>query len=104
MRNSSLLLSLIICSCASIPDVPVCRQRTVNSAFCTYTISNKDIIIDDTHLLDGKSWIDLKIESIYVPVDSWIKIKIYILDQCKRNNNCSNNIGQWSNKLDSIIP
>ena len=104
MRMISFVLLLNLTACSSVPDVPVCRQRTVNSAFCTYTISNKDIIIDDKNLLDGKSWIDIKIESIYIPVDSWVKIKTYILDQCKRSNKCSNNIGQWSNKLDSINP
>jgi hypothetical protein len=68
------------------------------------TISNKDLIVDDTHLLNGKTWLDLKIESVYVPTDSWSNIKEYVLKKCKQDKNCSNNIGQWSSKIDSVNP
>lgn len=102
MKSLKLLFILTLYSCASVPNVPVCRARTVSSGFCTYTVDNKDMIIDDTHLLNGKTWIDLKIESVYVPAESWAVIKEYIIKQCKKNNNCSENIGTWTGKLDSL--
>ena len=104
MQNLKLLFLLSLCSCASVPDVPICRSRTANTGFCTWTISNKDQVIDDIHMLNGKTWLDLKIESVMVPSDSWAEIKKYIIKQCKRDNNCSNDIGTWQGKLDEITP
>lgn len=99
-----LFILILISSCAAIPDVSVCRSRSVSSGFCTMTISSKDSIVDDTHLLNGKTWIDLKIESVYLPADSWAKIKEYIIKQCKKDNNCAQNIGNWTSKLESVNP
>lgn len=98
------LCLLSLSSCGTIPSVPICRERTVNSGFCSWTIESKSQIVDDTHLLNGKTWIDIKIDSILVPVDSWVKIKEYIIAQCKRNGNCSDNVGQWQTKVDSLNP
>lgn len=102
MKHLSVLLSLIFISCAQVPDIAVCRSRSAVQGFCTYTISNKDIIVDDTHLLDGKTWIDIKVESVMLPADSWAEIKKYIIKQCKKHNDCSHDIGKWSNKMDSV--
>lgn len=105
MKRLSVLLNLILfSSCASLPDTWVCRARSVNQGFCTKTLSNEDFIVDDTHLLNGKTWIDLKIESVYVPVESWADIKGFILKKCKKNQDCSNNIGTWEGKIDSVNP
>lgn len=104
MKHLSFLLILSLSGCASVPDVVVCRARTASSGFCTYTISNKDLIVDDVNLLNGKTWIDLKIESVYVPVESWAEIKKYILKQCKKNNDCSDNLDSWTRKMDSVDP
>ena len=104
MKHLRNLLILTLYSCASVPDVPICRARSATEGFCTYTISNKDIIVTDNNKLGGKTWLDLKIESVYLPVESWASIKEYILKQCKKHNDCSNNIGTWSTKIDSIKP
>lgn len=61
------------------------------------------MVIDDTHLLNGKTWLDLVIESVYVPADSWVEIKSYIIKQCKKTNSCGE-VGEWKTKLDSINP
>lgn len=68
------------------------------------TISNKDMIVSDESLLNGKTWIDLKIESVYVPADSWAELKKYIIKQCKKHNDCEHDIGSWSAKIDSVNP
>lgn len=72
------------------------------------TISDKDQIVDDLHPLllssGPKTWIDLKIESVMVPAESWAGIKEYIIKQCKKNNDCAQNIGSWDRKLNSLTP
>ncbi len=105
MKNLKLSLSFLLSlavGCASVPDTPICRQRTVNSGFCTYTVSDKDFIIDDTHPYLGKTWIDMKIEAIYVPVESWGEIKKFIIKQCKKSNKCSKDISSWDRKINSL--
>ena len=103
MRSLSFLF--ILTACSQIPDVPVCRMRAANEGFCTYTISTeKDQIVNDSNMLNGKTWIDLKVESVMLPAESWAKIKEYIIKQCKKNNDCSSNIGTWQGKLDAVTP
>ena len=105
MRTLNLLLFLILLSsCASIPDVIGCRQQSVNSGFCTYTLTQKSFIVDDAHPYNNSTWLDMKINSVYLPAESWAKIKEYILKECKKNNNCSQNINNWDTKLNSITP
>lgn len=104
MKLLNILLALSLYSCSSIPDIIACRARSVNEGFCTYTISNKNIIVNDEHPLNGKTWLDIKIESVYLPSDSWAKIKEYILKNCKKDQSCMNNLESLSNKIDSISP
>lgn len=100
----NLCILILFSSCASIPDTWVCRARSVNQGFCTKTISQEEKIVDDSNTIYGKTWIDLKIESVYVPVESWGEIKKYIVDQCKKRQDCSNDIGTWTSKIDSLNP
>lgn len=108
MKHLKSLLILTLCSCASIPDTWVCRARSANTGFCTKTISDQSqIVSDETPLmLQGKpkTWIDLKIESVYVPAESWADIKGFIIKKCKKNQDCSANIGTWEGKIDSVNP
>jgi len=104
MKHLRNLLILTLCSCASIPNTWVCRARSANEGFCTKTLSNEDKIVTDTNLLNGKTWIDLKIESVYVPAESWAEIKKYIIKQCKKRQDCQADVGVWSNKIDSVMP
>lgn len=104
MKNLSFSLILLLSGCASVPNFYGCRQRTVNSGFCTWSLKGDDFIIDDTHLYNGKTWIDMKIESVYLPAESYSQIKEYILKSCKQNNNCNQNISNWDTKLNSITP
>lgn len=103
MKYLSVLLVLLT-NCATVPDVYVCRARSVNEGFCTKTISNGDIIVTDNVKLNGKTWIDLKIESVYVPAESWAEIKSYIIKQCKKHNDCGKSVDSWTRKIDSVSP
>lgn len=59
------------------------------SGWCTFTISDKEIFLDnDKKLYNGKTWSDLKKDSLIMPADSYAKIKAYILSECKKHKDC----------------
>lgn len=76
----------------------------MSKGFCVWTISKKEMVVDDVTLLNGKTWLDLVIESVYVPADSWSEIKSYIIKTCKKKNDCEKDISTWKTKLDKIRP
>lgn len=55
--------------------------------------------VDDTHLLDGKTWYDMQVGIIKIPLDTFTELKKYIIKQCKRNNNCSENVDSWDRSM-----
>ena len=56
--------------------------------------------LDDTHLLDNKTFLDHTIEGIIVPIDSYVKLKKFIIDVCYKYK-CSEDI-KWKSALDNI--
>lgn len=87
--------------CASVPDVPVCVKLT-ERAWCTYTISDKEFYWDEENKFEGKTFWEASPSLILVPPSSWAKIKSYIIQQCKVNENCSKDITSWERKLDKV--
>lgn len=101
------ILSSLAVSCTTPPDVPVCVPIHPEKAWCTYTISDREFYITDTELFEGKSWAEIDHYSLRVPASSWAQIKAYILKQCKKNKDCSDNLGKWERKgekLDQKLP
>lgn len=97
-----ILLALLLSSCASVPDVPVITRLSPNSGYYVYTVSEKEGVVDDENLLNGKTFLDYVVEGVIVPADSYSEIKAYILKSCKKSNGCGNDIGKWKSKLDKI--
>lgn len=102
------LLSLTV-SCASTPNVPVCTELSVSKAFCTYTIEDKDFIIDDEHPYsftgnpkDAKTWWDMRPFMVMLPYQSWARLKSYIIKMCKQNGGCAENVGTWERKINKL--
>lgn len=101
--SQSLLLSLLLSGCASIPDKPVCVELSPVKGFCTNTVSDKDFIIDETHpavLEEGQkpqTWWEMRPFMVLVPVSSWKAFKEFIIKQCKRTN-CDQYIQAWERK------
>ena len=106
MKNSKFLLSLLLSfwfySCSSVPDILVCRKRSPNSGFCTKTISNESLIVDDDHKVFDKTWLDLELESVYLPRESWTDLKKYIIKNCKKSHECAQDIDSWNRKLKTL--
>ena len=96
------LLSSLLSGCASAPDVPVCVELNPDRGFCTYTISDKDIYVDEQNPLEGKTWWNMRPEMVQVPPPSWAKIKAFIIKTCKQSNNCDSEVTSWDRRLDSI--
>lgn len=98
----ALLLALILNSCASAPDVPLITRIGPSSGFYVFTISDREGVVDDENLLEGKTFLDYVNEGVIISPESYAKIKAYILKTCKRSNDCGENIGKWKSKLDKI--
>lgn len=98
--------SLLVFSCSSVPDVPVCVELDVNRGWCTNTISDVEYYVEDNSENPlKKSWWELTPTMVHVPYQSWAKIKSYIQKECKRNDSCRG-VGDWENrskKLDNQI-
>jgi len=99
--NSLLLLiflSLFLNSCASVPDVPLCAEISLSKGTCTYTVSGKNVIVDDDHPLGKDTWWDLRSKALTVPADSWAKLKAFLIKMCKQNR-CDVDISSWDRDL-----
>lgn len=75
--------------------------------WCTNTISDEEFYVDDEHphdFGDGKkrTWWDLRPYMVQVPYQSWVKLKVYIIQQCKKNGGCTENVGTWERKINEM--
>jgi len=102
-----LLLCLGISSCASVPDKPFCTSLRPDAGVCVWSISGKQMIIDDKNLFpseDGKllSWYDFKIGAIIIPLETFKAVKKYFIKTCKKNKDCSENIDDWDRSMTTL--
>lgn len=79
-------LGLMLSSCAhKIPNEPVCLEINQNKGYCTYTLSDKHYYLFD------QDWINMKSNSLIMPIKSWAEIKKFILKICAEENQCTDN-------------
>jgi len=93
---------LLISSCASIPDVPICAEINLSKGICTYTLSGKNIVVDDDNPLNGQTWFDMRSKILAVPASSWAEIKTWMIKQCKKTNKCDADISQWDRDINPL--
>jgi hypothetical protein len=74
--------------CSTLPDVLLCTEINIERGYCVNTVSKKEFYVDETNLLEGKTWFELRPYMIYMPIESWVKIKSYLLKECKRYKKC----------------
>jgi len=81
---------ILLCSCATVPNVPLCVHDGPESAYCAWTIQTTgNFHVDDSGLNNytqqGRNWnLDqLNQNSLILPPDSWSAIKAFILQTCK---------------------
>ena len=95
---------LLLLSCSSIQkiDRPICVELNMAKGFCTTIISGKDQVVDETNLLDGKTWFEARNEMILVPIETWVALKTYIITECKRTKRCGSDIQTWERSIQGV--
>lgn len=104
-KNSLLLLAFSlswVSSCATPPDGPVCVELSPVRGYCIHTIKAEEQEVNETKLLDGQTWKQVRETSLYVPAQYWGKLKAYLLKQCKKHKDCKNDLGKWETQADKI--
>lgn len=99
----SALLFVLLTSCAtSPPDIPVCTELTLDRAYCVHTISGNEFVFDETHPVDGKTFWEARPTMLLMPYTSWVKLKTWIIQECKITGTCNSEISSWDRTLDRI--
>lgn len=97
------LIALMLCGCSiAPPNVPVCIETNIDSAKCTTLISGENFVVDEKHLLEGKTYFQIRPQMILVPASSWVEIKKFVLDICHQTHQCDSAVGSWDTTLISI--
>jgi hypothetical protein len=104
MKNIVLLVLLSIVACSSLKEIdkPVCVEINLSKGYCTTIISGRGFPVDDTNLLEGKTWFDARIEMIQVPITTWTALKKYLIKNCRRSQKCEENIDSWTRSMLTI--
>lgn len=104
------LVSISLSGCASVPDTLLCVELNPAKGFCTYTISDNDIYIDEAHPYsfsgkneDKQTWWEMRNKMVLIPSSSWAELKAYIIKQCKRTD-CDQYIKSWDRKIQELNP
>lgn len=93
-------LSLLTSCAVTPPDVPLCNEESINSAYCIYTISSREFEVNETRLYNGKTWWQIRPYMIQMPIDSWQEIKRFIIKVCKKYNCAGYNISSWERTVE----
>lgn len=72
--------------------------------FCVWTISNRSQFVGDkkSAWLLGQPWSQVKAQSVLVPVKEYAKVKSFVVNICKKTEECNKDISRWRLKLDSL--
>jgi hypothetical protein len=102
-------LSLIACSCANVPDVPICKEITPDRGWCSWTLKSGGFYVDEQnpYAFDPKkpdekfTWWEIRPVMMSLPPHSWAELKKYIIKQCRITRKCRGNVGEWFNELEN---
>jgi len=84
-----LLISLFLSSCdPTVPNKPLCKELTPVRAYCVNTLEKTGFYWDDTELLDGKTYWEVRPKMLQVPPQTWKELKAYLIKSCKRQGGC----------------
>lgn len=103
--NLLIWLALLLSSgCATVkaPDEPICLEFDVDRGRCIHIISGKKFDWDETHKFQDKTWWEQRPYMVLVPASSWSKIKIFIVQICKKTNMCDQSITNWERTVETI--
>lgn len=108
MRRSILFLSLglllaFLVSCSTkIPKVPVCTELSLSRAYCVNTVTSEEFYFDDQNKFEGKTYWEARPTMLMIPASSWEKIKVFIIEVCKKTKKCDTEIATWERTVNGI--
>lgn len=97
-----LLASCLVSCVTQVPDVPICIELDIGQGSCVKIITGEEFQISDKSPFNGKTWWDMRPAMIQVPADSWVEIKKFIIDICKKTNQCQNEVTNWERSVLTI--
>lgn len=82
-------------------------DETTSEGFCVTLVTGKQFHVSDTEPFideNGKSltWYDMQLGMIKIPLETFEAMKKYIIDNCKNNSNCSNNVDSWDRNMSTL--
>ena len=102
----SLLSLLTSCAGVSVPDFPACIELHPAEGYCINTVSSKEFRVSEKNKWEDKTWWELRPYMIYLPHLSWVEIKKFVINVCRKYNCDKFEIGNWErtvNKIDEAI-
>lgn len=84
------------------PNSPLCVEVTITRGTCTRIVSGDTFDVDEDHKFEGRSWWDLKPVMIQMPASTWRDIKTYIIEVCKKTNQCDESVTNWQRTINNI--
>ena len=85
---------------------PVCLSEIKENrcGYCVRSISGTHTYVgeDSTHQLEGKKWSEMRIDSVMLPADSYAALKEFIINSCKKSNQCAEGIAKWRTNLELL--
>lgn len=105
LNLKNVLLSLLVLSasaCSSVPSVNICTRLDAVSGKCVNTTTEEVVIVNDEQKLNDQTWLDVTADSVILPTESWVKIKSYILKECRSIKSCNKEYAKWKTKLDEL--
>lgn len=103
LKLSLITILFIISGCqTSPPKIPVCVEISMARGYCINTITGEEFEVNETKLLDGKTWWNARTSMVMMPATSWAKLKTYIITQCKKTKLCDKEISSWNRTIQSV--
>lgn len=85
------------------PDAPFCTEITPDRGYCVWSVSGRDMEVNETNKLEGKTWWELRPTMIRMPISTWKAYKAFIIKTCKKNKKmCDKAISQWERTVHQI--
>lgn len=84
MPSLMLLLAGSLFSCVSMPNINICKEKSLTRARCTETLTGVGREINDTTKLHGKTWWESRITNVQMPVEDVTELKKFVLKLCEK--------------------
>jgi hypothetical protein len=86
-------------------DVPVCKSLTPQIGYCTWTISRRSMIVNNTKTLFGRTWWETTPYVAMLPPESWAPLKAAMAKICHRyQDNCkAEGIDESIQRIDELL-